>query len=172
MSVRPGEGRGGLEHGQIGFAGPERLQALGLLPSGWTRQTGRRVPGTLLPPCGAPAPPPHPKCCRNKKPRLLRPGEERERQREPEGGSGASAAQVSISWLPSPPTPAGPRPPPGEQKRAAAHHAATRSAARALLVNAQAHARPLGPPGHAPLCTHRSAPAPSARGRRRPHLTR
>ncbi|KAK2501631.1 hypothetical protein MC885_018256, partial [Smutsia gigantea] len=31
-------------------AGPERLPSLGLLPGGWTRQTGLRVPGTLLHP--------------------------------------------------------------------------------------------------------------------------
>lgn len=132
--------------------------ALGLPPRGWTRETGRRALGNPLPPCGAPAPS---KCCRNKKQRPLRPGEGRERQREREGGNKASAARARCSSLyllaAFAPTPAGPRRPPGEQKRPAAHHAATRRAARALLVNAASPRRVLW----AHLATHRAVrPAP------------
>lgn len=152
----------------------EVLPALGLPPGGWTRETGRRALGALLPPCGAPAPS---KCCRNKKQRPRRPGEGRERQQEREGGNKASAARARRSSLyllaAFAPTPAGPRWPPGEQKRPAAHHAATPRAARAVLVNAASpRGAPVGPPSHAPRCAPRSSPAPSTRGRRPPHLAR
>lgn len=150
--MRPGEGGSSLEYGRVGCCALSAHRPWACRPAAGPGKLGRRALGTLLPPCGAPAPS---KCCRNKKQRPLRPGEGRERQGEREGGNKASAARARCSSLyllaAFAPTPAGPRRPPGEQKRPTAHHVAFRRAAWALLVNAASpRGCPVDPPSSAP----------------------
>ena len=109
---------------------------------------GRRGAEPRAPSCPPAAlPPPPSKCCRNKSRGAAAEGGRGSRSERKAAGPappGHAAAQV---YLPAAvaPTPAGPRHPPGEQKRPDAHHAAARRAARGPLVTPSARAGSFGP---------------------------